>query len=106
MSDPVPVSAEIIPFPPRRAASPTEGGQERLRRALLALDAAVTRQRGAVAAWRGALAELSTVMAGLGQSMQRYQGSLNTLDCRVAGLHAQAVRLEQTADAALAVSSD
>ena len=106
MADPVPTNAEIIPFPPRRAVLPSESGQERLRRALLALDAAVAGQRSAVAAWRGALADLSTVVSGLGESMQRYRGSLETLDGRVAGLHAHAVQLEQTADVALAVSSD
>jgi hypothetical protein len=106
MSDRVPVSAEIIPFPVRRAALPTDGGQERLRRALLALDAAVAGQRNAVAAWRGALADLGAAMAGLSASMQHYHGSLATLDGRVTGLHAQVVQLERTADAALTVGSD
>jgi ABC-type transporter Mla subunit MlaD len=106
MPDPTSVSADIIPFPQRRPASAIDDGQERLRRALLALDAAVTGQRAAVAAWRSTLAELGTVMAGLGESMQRYRGSLDTLGSRVAGLNAQAVQLERTADAALAVSSD
>ena len=45
-------------------------------------------------------------MAGLGDSMQRYRGSLDALDSRVAGLHAEAVQLERTADAALAVRLD
>ena len=66
-----------------------------------ALDEAVAGQRAAVAAWRGALAELGTVVSGLGDSLQRYRGSLDTLGTRVAGLHAQAVQLERTADAAL-----
>ena len=52
------------------------------------------------------LAELSTVVSGLGDSMQRYCGSLDALGTRVAGLHAQAVQLEQTADAALAAASE
>ena len=47
------------------------------------------------------MADLSTVVSGLGDSLQRYRGSLDTLGTRVAGLHAQAVQLEQTADAAL-----
>ena len=41
-------------------------------------------------------------MAGLAESMQRYRGSLDTLRGRVAGLQAQAVQLERTADAAIA----
>jgi ABC-type transporter Mla subunit MlaD len=106
MSDPTSASAEIIPFPLRRAPPPGGDGQERLRRALLALDAAVTGQRNAVATWRRALADLGTVMAGLGESMQRYRGSLDRLGGGVATLHAQAAQLERTADAALAVSSD
>jgi hypothetical protein len=36
--------------------------------------------------------------------MKRYRGSLDTLDRRVANLHAQAMRLEQTADTALAAN--
>jgi hypothetical protein len=116
MSDQPFVSAQIIPFPSRRPATPTDAmptgalptgdGQERLRRALLALDAAVSEQRVAVAAWRGALADLGTVMHGLGESVQRYRGSLDALDSRVAGLNAQAVQLERTADAALALRPD
>ncbi len=106
MSDPTSVSAKIIPFPSRPPAPPTDDGQERLRRAVLALNTAVAGQRDAVAAWRGALADLGTVMAGLGDSMQRYRGSLDTLGGRVAKLHAQAVQLERTADAALTVRPD
>ena len=106
MSDRPAVSAQIIPFPSRLPAVPTEDGQERLRRALIALDAAVAEQREAVAAWRGALADLGSVMTGLGESVQRYRGSLDALDSRVAGLHAEAVQLERTADAALAVRPD
>jgi hypothetical protein len=106
MSDQPALSAQIIPFPSRQPAAPTEEGQERLRRALLALDEAVAGQRDAVAAWRGALADLGTVMSGLGESMQRYRGSLDALDNRVGKLHAEAVQLERTADAALAANSD
>jgi ABC-type transporter Mla subunit MlaD len=106
MSDQPAISAQIIPFPSRQPVAPTDDGQERLRRALLALDEAVAGQRDAVAAWRGALADLGTVMSDLGDSMQRYRGSLEALDSRVANLHAEAVQLERTADAALAVSAD
>ena len=97
MSD-VTVSAQIIPFPRRAPAVPSDDGQERLRRALLNLDAAIAGQREAVAAWRSAISDLGTVMAGLGDSMKRYRSSLDSLDSRVASLHANAVRLERTAD--------
>ena len=77
-----------------------------MRRALQGLDEALAGQRAAVAAWRGALGDLSTVVSGLGDSMQRYCANLDTLGTRVSGLHAQAVQLERTADAALALSSE
>lgn len=99
-------SGKIIPFPLKRPAQPTEDGQERLRRALASLDSAVAGQRAAVAAWRGALAELSTVVSGLGESLHRYRDNLDSLGTRVAGLHKQAVQLERTADAALAMRGD
>jgi hypothetical protein len=113
MSDQPSVSAQIGPFRTRRPKvpgstdrKPTDGGQERLRRALVALDTAIAGQRDAVAAWRSTLANLGAVMGGLGESVQRYRGSLDALDNRVAKLHAQAAQLERTADAALAVGPD
>lgn len=104
MSDPTFATAEIIPFPLRRAVPPTDDGQERLSRALAGQEEALAGQRAALAAWRGALGELSAVVSGLGSSLQRYRGSLDNLGGHVAGLHAQAVQLERTADAALATS--
>ena len=92
MSEQTSVSAEIIPFPSRRPA--TEG------------DEALAGQRAALAAWRSALGDLGTVVSGLGDSLQRYCGNLDTLGTRVAGLHEQAVQLEHTADAALTVSPE
>jgi len=115
MSELTPSSAEIIPFPSRQpmrvhdngqAMQVRDNGQERLRRALQDLDDAVAGQRTAVAAWRSALAELGTVMGGLGDSMQRYRQNLDTLGGRVARLHTQAVQLERTADTALAARPD
>jgi hypothetical protein len=55
------------------------------------LDAAVAWQRDAAATWRSALADLSKVMSGLGETIQHYRGSLDTLGTRVANRHAQAV---------------
>jgi hypothetical protein len=106
MSEQTFVTAEIIPFPSRQPAPTGIDGQERLRRALAGLDEALAEQRAVFAAWRSSLGELSTVVAGLGDSMQRYCGNLDTLGTRVAGLHAQAEQLEQTADAALAIASE
>jgi chromosome segregation ATPase len=95
-------TASIIPFPVRRNAVALDEGQERLRRALEGLESAIAGQRVAVAAWRKALGDLGTVVSGLGSSLQNYRGNLDTLGERVAGLHSQATKLEQTADAALA----
>jgi hypothetical protein len=107
MSDPTPPTAQIIAFPGRLAPPPvTDEGQERLKRAMASLEAAVVGQRSAVAAWRDALEELRTVMSGLGGSMQRYRDSLDVVGDRVAALHSQAVQLERTADAAMAASPD
>jgi hypothetical protein len=106
MSDQTSVTAEIIPFPARRSAPGGDDGRERLRRALEGLDEALAGQRAAFAAWRGALGDLSAVVSGLGESMQRYRGNLDTLGTRVSGLHAQVVQLEQTAGAALARPSE
>ena len=50
MSEPPPVTAEIIAFPLRRSGPATDAGQERLQRALAALDEAVAGQRAAIAA--------------------------------------------------------
>jgi hypothetical protein len=106
MSEPTPVTAEIIAFPLRRPAPTKDDGQERLRRALAGLDEAVAGQRVAVAAWRSALADLTTVVSGLGDSLNRYHGSLDALGTRVAGLHTQAVQLGRTADAALTTRAE
>ena len=94
-------TAQIIPFPVRRQSAALDEGQERLRRALEGLDSAIAGQRAAVATWRKALSELGTVVSGLGESLHRYRGNLDILGERVASLHGQAVKLEQTADAIL-----
>ncbi len=95
-------TAQIIVFPSRQSAPTDDEGQERLRRALAGLDSALAGQRLAVAAWRKALGELGTVVSGLGESLQRYRGNLDSLGDRVAGLHTQSVMLERIADTALA----
>jgi hypothetical protein len=74
--------------------------QERLARALLALDRAITEQRTSVAAWRNALSDLSITMRSLSGSVQRYRSSLESLDAKVCGLRGEANRLERWADEA------
>jgi hypothetical protein len=111
LSDSTSTTAQIIPFPlPRppggRSPETHEPGNERLQRALAALNAAVEDQRVAVASWRGALADLTKVVSGLGDSLQRYRGSLDGVAVRVGTLRTQAVQLERIADAALAVSRE
>ena len=105
MSD-IAQSAQIIPFPNRQRTSTDNEGQERLRRALAGLDSALADQRLAIATWRKALGELGTVVSGLGQSLQQYRGSLDTLGDRIAGLHTQSVLLERIADTALATQAE
>jgi len=95
------MSAEIVQFPRQPRPSSETEGEQRLHLALQGLEAALACQRAAVADWRKALANLSVVMSGLGDSMRRYRGSLDSLGARVAVLHGQAQLLERTADAAI-----
>ncbi len=105
-ADPILHTAEIIPFPTRQVAPlvetpvapPVETPHERLARALAKLNAALAEQRVAVAAWRGALGELKTTAAGLGESVQRYQRSLGALGDGVAALNTRATALRDWAE--------
>jgi hypothetical protein len=90
-------TAEIIPFPSR--PKPEEPRpDDRLARALASLTTAMMEQQAAIAAWRGALAELKETTSGLGESLRRYQISVGSLGDTVATLHDQARSLEQSAD--------
>ncbi len=91
-------SAKIIPFPARVVAAPVETPHERLVRALATLNAALAEQRVAIAAWRGALADLRTTATGLGESLQHYRGSLDVLEHGVGTLHTKATALRDWAD--------
>jgi hypothetical protein len=71
---------------------------ERLARALATLNAALAEQRLAIAAWRGALAELKATATGLGESLQQYRSSLGSLGDGVAALHTQATVLRDWAE--------
>lgn len=90
-ADTVVPTAQIFLFPVRApvpAAVLTP--QQRLARALKTLDAALQEQRVAVAAWRGALAELKTATNSLGESLQQCRANVAALGEGVAGLHQQA----------------
>jgi chromosome segregation ATPase len=105
-------TAEIIAFPARPAdpaqetpaSSETlaetlaEDPQERLRRALTALNAALATQRAAVKSWRDSLSDLKGTMQGLGTSLSGYRDALGTLGTRVTTLNTEARRLEAWAD--------
>ena len=98
------LSAEIIAFPARpgrAAAAPVaQDPSERLRKALAALDAAVTVQRDAVADWRTALEGLRGSMGALGQSVRGYHDSLGRLGAKVETLGETARGLAARAEAA------
>ena len=92
------MSGSAMPSP----ALPTVAGEDRLQRALAALDAAVTGQRAAVAEWRQSLEQLGSTMKGLGISLGQYRDSLTDLEGQVGSLNHQAVEMERLADQALA----
>ncbi len=102
-------TGNVIPFPlPARAPADTadqplaaEDAQERLRRALIALNAALASQREAVAGWRGALGNLRGSVQDLNTSLQSYNSKLGALGERVGTLHTEAKRLEAWADGVL-----
>ena len=91
-------SAEIIPFPIRKAAN----GRQRLQHALSALDGALGDQRQAVMQWRGAVGDLQGSVRRLGGSVQLYQARLSALREKIGALHEEAARqaapLEDGAD--------
>jgi hypothetical protein len=105
LSDSTSVTAQIIPFPLRRPPLQRDGN-ERLQRALATLEVAIANQRVAVAAWRTALADLSKVVSGLGDGLQRYRGNLDGLAVRVDALRVQATQLERTADTARTAAAE
>jgi chromosome segregation ATPase len=109
---PVARTADILPFRPRQPpvqAEPREqpvvqpsAGQERLTRALDALNAAMAEQRTAMAAWRQALADLKSSTGSLSDSLQRYRTNLSNLNDGISSLRVQAQAMEAWADAAVA----
>lgn len=89
-----PPAAAVLAFP----AKP----EDRLRRALRTLDAALNNQALAVAALRRELQALSGAVQGLGGSLQDYAGGLRETQAALAQAGAEARQLEATADLMLA----
>jgi hypothetical protein len=91
-------SAEIIPFPVRRGAN----DQQRLQRALTALNGALIDQRQAVTQWRGVVGDLQGSVRRLGGSVQLYQARLAALREKIGTLpnetNTQAAVFEHPAD--------
>ncbi len=90
----MPPTAEILSFP--------EKPEDRLRRALQALDRALKEQSMAVAGLRREMGALSGAVAELGGSLRSYSRGLAETREAVLGAHAEARRLEAMADAMLA----
>ncbi len=87
-------SAELLSFPSRP--------EDRLRRALRKLEAALTEQGVAVAGFRADLSALSTAVVGLDHSMQDYRGKLGEAASAAGRAKEEARRLEARAEAMLA----
>ncbi len=88
-------SADILLFPQRTPAGPSP--EERLRQALLQLDAALDEQRAAVAEFRSHLGELGGAVSGLETSLRNYVCQLTTTQSDVLAAHESARQLESTA---------
>jgi hypothetical protein len=91
--------ATVIPFP-KPPVRPTE--EDRLRQALANLQTALAEQKQALSDWRFAMTELGIGVAGLGLALDNYRDSLGDVETQLGSLRADAVALENWADAALA----
>jgi prefoldin subunit 5 len=92
-------TGNIIAFPVRTTQVERQA-EDRLTRALKSLNAAMTEQRAAVAAWRVALRDLKGATSCLDESLQRYRTNLAVLGSSVSALQSRARSLEQWADEA------
>ena len=81
--------ATVIPFPRTAPA----GGQERLRRAMERLQAALGAQREALSDWHFAMTELGVGMAGLSHALACYQDSLSGTESELTSLRAESAGL-------------
>ncbi|MDN3562809.1 hypothetical protein ACFQY5_30995 [Paeniroseomonas aquatica] len=97
MPQSAPATAAILPFP--------EKPEDRLRRALHGLEAALAEQAEAVAGLRRELGALAEAVDGLGGSFDSYAEGLQETKEALAGAGDQARQLEATADAMLAAAA-
>ncbi len=95
--------ARIIAFPRRPVSA--EDPEMRLRRALAALDAALSGQHRAVLDWQKAVGALRTSTTSLRDNLVGYQADLDTLGKRVGAVRDQAERLAGWADDTLAATT-
>ncbi len=86
--------ADMLAFPSRP--------EDRLRRALRKLEAALTEQGVAVAGFRADLSALSTAVVGLDHSLQDYRGKLSEAAGAAHRAKEEARRLEARAEAMMA----
>ncbi|MDB5373052.1 MAG: hypothetical protein JWP04_1694 [Belnapia sp.] len=94
----------MLPSPTAAVFAFPEKPEDRLRRALRALDAALAGQAEAVAGLRRELGALSGAVEGLGGSLQAYSHGLRDTQDALAQAGEQASRLDATADALLAAT--
>ncbi len=88
--------AVILDFPARGEPA----AQDRLRRALAALDDATAQQRRAVAEWRLALAALQHAVGGLQGAVRAQHRAFGDLARGVDALHGELLRLRAWGEAA------
>lgn len=96
MPETSPASASILVFP--------EKPEDRLRRALRGLEAALAAQAAAVAGLRHELGSLHGAVQGLGGSLLAYSHGLQETQEALAGAGEQTRQLESSADALLAAA--
>lgn len=92
-----PSSATLFAFPERP--------EDRLRRALRSLEAALAEQATAVAGLRAELGSLSGALVGLEITMTGYAGELDRTADAASAANAAARTLEETADKLLALTA-
>lgn len=97
----------VIPFRPRSAtvSQPAAAAEERLSRALAALDAALEEQRAAMDRFRLAIGDLTRAVSGLEAGLVRYGDELACLGHDLERLAIEARALEVWADEALCRSA-
>lgn len=98
MADDTAQTATIIAFPARKpteTAIPVAEGNERLRRALATLAAALAEQRESAQALKRSLGDLRCAVQTLGHSLSQYHDRLDKLRGQVGTLHSQSARLSE-----------